>query len=442
MDYTNAFGRQRQRQAAVRHRRLRHHRSRAGIHAAPAGIYSARVLRGEYCSTKAGDEAYRMRFEVTEGTHVGQDRYSHLDVRSEGAAVHETRPRPLRADHQREAAIAVPRSRAGIPRAARGRAAARRRRHRTKRHKADRPTPRSRIAGRRVHAARTRRRGDEVTAACHNVGAYVLGAPTSPRALVRHADLLNAYADGAMRETRREAYLSHFVFGPEMQRHYAANRQSVAGFAGPCCCRWLVLDIDRADLVEALADARRLVRAVYERYPEMDGDVAVYFSGGKGFHVLIELAHNPPPAVGFQHVARTFAETLAARAGVKIDTAIYDMNHIIRLPNTQHPRTGLFKRRIDSEALFAPGRAAHPRTGEASGGGRHPGRACVVPRSWRKIGTRPNGKPPAPPTPAPPAGVPTPAPPTRGRRVTSWISCGSAWTRANGIKPFSAAPRG
>lgn len=190
-----------------------------------------------------------------------------------------------------------------------------------------------------------------MTTDCHNVGAYVLGAPTSPRALVRHADLLTAYADGAI-DDEREAYLSHFVFGAEMTAHYGANRNGVAGFAGPCGRRRLVLDIDRADLVDALADARRLVTAIHKRYPEVEGDAPVYFSGGKGFHVLVELAHNPPPAVGFQRVARTFAEALAARAGVKIDAAIYDVNHIVRLPNTKHPKSGLFKRRIDSEALF------------------------------------------------------------------------------------------
>lgn len=38
----------------------------------PPGIYSARVLRGEYCSTKAGGEAYRIRFEITEGPHAGK----------------------------------------------------------------------------------------------------------------------------------------------------------------------------------------------------------------------------------------------------------------------------------------------------------------------------------------------------------------------------------
>jgi hypothetical protein len=191
-----------------------------------------------------------------------------------------------------------------------------------------------------------------VTTPCYNIGAFVLGAPNSPRNLVRHAEVLSGYADGAI-EDEREAYLSHFTFGQEMQAHYAANRLSVAGFAGPCWCRWLVLDIDRPDLAEALADARRLVQTIHERYPEMAGDVPVYFSGGKGFHVVVELAHHPPPAVGFHRVARTFAEAIAARAVVRIDTSVYDIAHIIRLPNTRHPRTGVFKRRLDSEALFA-----------------------------------------------------------------------------------------
>jgi len=35
------------------------------------GIYSARVLKGEFTTTKAGADAYRIRFEVTEGPHAG-----------------------------------------------------------------------------------------------------------------------------------------------------------------------------------------------------------------------------------------------------------------------------------------------------------------------------------------------------------------------------------
>jgi len=38
----------------------------------PPGIYSARVVRGEYTTTKAGADAYRLKFEVTEGEQKGK----------------------------------------------------------------------------------------------------------------------------------------------------------------------------------------------------------------------------------------------------------------------------------------------------------------------------------------------------------------------------------
>lgn len=193
-----------------------------------------------------------------------------------------------------------------------------------------------------------------MTADAFTVGAYVRGATDTPRLLCRHPDLFTAFADGLMidRDATGEAYLSHFAFGPDYRDHHAANGGSVAGFAGPCWCRWLVLDIDRPDPAAALADARKLVAFAHRRYPELEGDVPVYFSGNKGYHVLLELGHRPPPAVGFHHTAKALAEGVAARAGVKIDPSVYDLAHIIRLPNTRHPKTGLHKRRIDADALY------------------------------------------------------------------------------------------
>lgn len=186
-----------------------------------------------------------------------------------------------------------------------------------------------------------------------DVGVYVAGAPEGPRALVRWRSLLSAYADlDDCIDPNREAYLSHFVFGPEMTAHYRANGRSVAGYAGPCWARWLVFDLDRADLTDALADARKLVAVMLQRYPSLDGGLPVYFSGCKGFHVYLDLAHDPPPAVGFHAVCRTLAEGLAGAAGVRIDTSIYDANRILRLPNSRHPKTGLYKRRIEADALF------------------------------------------------------------------------------------------
>jgi hypothetical protein len=38
----------------------------------PPGTYAARVLRGEFTTTKAGADAYRLRFEITEGAEKGK----------------------------------------------------------------------------------------------------------------------------------------------------------------------------------------------------------------------------------------------------------------------------------------------------------------------------------------------------------------------------------
>jgi len=186
----------------------------------------------------------------------------------------------------------------------------------------------------------------------YNIGAFVLGPPSSPRMLVKHADLFLAYSRGEMAERgeMREAYLSHFIYSDEIKRHYVENHNSVAGYVGSCWCRYLIVDIDRDDLSAALTDARRLVAAIRERYG-ID-DLPVWFSGSKGFHVAVELAHKPPPAVGFHRAAKAFAELLAAAANVPIDMSVYDANHIITLPNTLHPRTGCYKRLLDVDDLL------------------------------------------------------------------------------------------
>jgi hypothetical protein len=186
----------------------------------------------------------------------------------------------------------------------------------------------------------------------YDVGVLVAGSPASPRHLVEHRRTLEAFADGSV-EFADESYLSHFVFGPGMESHYKQNGGSVAGFEGPCRADWLVLDIDRNDLSAALADTRRLAEFLAERYGT---DPAVWFSGAKGYHIALRLAHDPSPSATFPTVARSFARFLADGAGVAIDESLYDRARIIRLPNTKHPKTGLFKRRIDLDILpfFSP----------------------------------------------------------------------------------------
>lgn len=38
----------------------------------PPGVYVGKVKSGEYTATRKGDDAYRIRFEITEGEHAGK----------------------------------------------------------------------------------------------------------------------------------------------------------------------------------------------------------------------------------------------------------------------------------------------------------------------------------------------------------------------------------
>ena len=189
----------------------------------------------------------------------------------------------------------------------------------------------------------------------HVVGVAVSGSPESQRELVNWHEALEAYATNSEAiNPEGEAYLSHFIFGEEMKTLYRAKRGSVKGFLGPCVARWIIFDIDRTELVAALTDTKKLVSWLMQHYPETEEKLPVYFSGRKGFHVYLQLPVLEPSA-HFHEVAKVFAGMAAESAGVAIDPTIYDRNRIMRLPNSRHPKSGLYKRRIDPNDFLMMG---------------------------------------------------------------------------------------
>src|SRR5262249_44984419 len=125
------------------------------------------------------------------------------------------------------------------------------------------------------------------------------------------------------------------------------------GHAGPCGSPGVGLDIDREAPSAALADTRRLVGFVLERYRTLDDDaLLLFFSGRRGYHLGLPLAHNPDPSPFFHRTARRLAEGLAAGAGGKLDTSIYDRVRGFRAPNPPPPRSGLYKRRLTHAEVF------------------------------------------------------------------------------------------
>ncbi len=148
------------------------------------------------------------------------------------------------------------------------------------------------------------------------------------------------------------AFLTQYTFGQEFHNHLIATG-GTRNFRGPCAAEWLHFDVDNADLEQSLTAARRLVAGIQQRFEISDEDLLIYFSGKKGFHVGIpaSLYGAPPASENYHRTARNFCTTFAASIGIEVDASVYDKVRIFRAPNSRHPDTGRFKRRVSRQEL-------------------------------------------------------------------------------------------
>ncbi|MGI6460378.1 MAG: DNA primase [Candidatus Hydrogenedentales bacterium] len=182
----------------------------------------------------------------------------------------------------------------------------------------------------------------------HTYGFRIVGPCSGERRCSIAAAAFAAYAECDERvDLSQEAYLSHFQFDGTFRTHLNETK-SVKGFAGSCWAEWIYWDIDAADdLAEALNRARCLATTLNVLFSFDESAMLVFFSGAKGFHVGIPTAAwEPGPSEDFNRITRRFCETVAEKAGIAIDSAIYDKVRPFRAPNTRHPKTGLYKRHI------------------------------------------------------------------------------------------------
>ncbi|MDY0165277.1 MAG: hypothetical protein RBS80_01955 [Thermoguttaceae bacterium] len=187
-------------------------------------------------------------------------------------------------------------------------------------------------------------------------GFRVVGPTHNERRLVDHAAAFQAYAECDVRaECERESYLSAFQFAADFTAHLTSTG-STAGFVGPCYSSWLWFDFDSEDdPAHAQADAAALLEWLGENAGVEPAGLLLFFSGSKGVHVGLPTAlWNPSPSADFHKVCRRFAENLAEAAAVSIDSGVYDRVRCFRAPNSRHPKTSLFKRRLTPDELAGP----------------------------------------------------------------------------------------
>jgi KaiC/GvpD/RAD55 family RecA-like ATPase len=153
--------------------------------------------------------------------------------------------------------------------------------------------------------------------------------------------------------TLKNSYITVYRF-PVAYAERCRETGSVGGYDGPAYADYLPIDIDReGNLTAALLAARKLAYALAE-YCDLDRRaVRYFFSGAKGFHLLLPtfLFGEVEPSPSLPRVFRGIAAQLAELAGEEIDLKIYDVNRLFRLPNTQHT-SRLWKVELSAEELL------------------------------------------------------------------------------------------
>lgn len=141
-----------------------------------------------------------------------------------------------------------------------------------------------------------------------------------------------------------ECYATSFFFRKDL-REYVSETGSVGGYDGAAFAPFLILDIDDPDIGEALESARKVLLLLLKHWGIQDKAVHSYFSGSKGFHIMIDsrVFGDINPSGNLHIEFAKVRETISKRAGADMDLTIKDKLRLFRIPNTINRKSGLFK---------------------------------------------------------------------------------------------------
>ena len=145
------------------------------------------------------------------------------------------------------------------------------------------------------------------------------------------ADKLDSYIE----DLDREYYISTFYYNDEHLERFKSTG-SVSGIKDTTTNK-LYFDFDSVDEPDfARHDAITTIKRL-EEYKINPNDIEIYFSGSKGFHLIINLDKEYSPRE-IEEISLKVAKDLKT-----FDLTMYDANQIMRLPGSKHPKTGLHK---------------------------------------------------------------------------------------------------
>jgi hypothetical protein len=158
---------------------------------------------------------------------------------------------------------------------------------------------------------------------------------------------------------RYGCYATYFFFSDELLTYMSAQSGSptVSGYDGKVWAPFFPIDLDHPALEPALAAARRFASLVLDRWRVDPRALQIYFSGSKGFHVMLDtrlfgrIAPSKQLPLIFDSLRRHLAQELPEPLRQTVDLAIKDRVRLLRLPNTVHEKSKLYKIILGADEL-------------------------------------------------------------------------------------------
>ncbi len=154
-------------------------------------------------------------------------------------------------------------------------------------------------------------------------------------------------------------YATYFLFSDELLTYMSAQEgaPSVSGYEGKVTAPYLPIDLDHPELTPALAAARCLSEFFHNDWKLNAAACQIYFSGAKGFHFMLDSrifgrigpSKNLPAL--FDSLRRHLAQELPETLRETMDLSIKDRMRLLRLPNTVHEGSKLYKVVLDTNEL-------------------------------------------------------------------------------------------
>lgn len=152
--------------------------------------------------------------------------------------------------------------------------------------------------------------------------------------------------------TLEHAFQSVYAFDYRLSE-YVNEHQSIRDLNIPHYAPVIWFDIDNdSSLTDAKKQTVSLIDYMEGQFGLQNDNIAVFFSGSKGFHVAIPSTFiDMEPSSKVHTYVKNFCTLVGKSADINMDDTIYTANHIIRLSNTKNEKSGLYKIPLTCEEL-------------------------------------------------------------------------------------------